>query len=145
MNLIFRTVNFTLAAILRSPLHGLLSRKLLLITVIGRRSQRTYTVPVIYQQHDRDVRILSERSDRWWRNLRGGAAITLHMRGHIFHGQGDTIEEVCEVLPPLTEYLQSSANSARMLNVKRDPQGQFNRDDLRRAAERSVVVRVILA
>ena len=144
MNPIFRTVNFTLAAILRSPLHRLLSRNLMLITVIGRKSGQTITVPVSYQQRDGAVRIISERTDRWWRNLRGGAPVTLQLQGREAKGQASVIEEVDKVLPLLTEHVQHSPTIARMLNVKRTDQGQFNLPDLHHAAERSVVVCVQL-
>jgi hypothetical protein len=144
MNPIFRTINFTLAAILRSPLHSLLSRNLLLITVTGRKSHHAYTVPVSYQQQDRELRIVSERTDRWWRNVRGGAPVTVRLQGHRITGQAQVIEAVPEVLTQLSEHLRQSTTIARMLNVKRDKYGQYQPEDLNRAAERSVVVCVAL-
>ncbi len=145
MNPIFRTINFTLRTILRSPLHPLISRNLMLITVTGRKSQRAYTVPVSYQQHDREVRIVSERSDHWWRNVRSGVLVTLHLQGHAITGQASVIEDAHDVLPLLTEHVQRSPNIARLLNIQRNDQGQFKLQDLHRAAERSVVVCVELA
>ena len=145
MNPIFRTINFALSPILRSPLHRLISRNLMLITVTGHKSRQTYTVPVAYQQHHREVRIVSERADRWWRNLRGGAPVTLHLQGREVEGQASVIEEVDKVLPLLTEHVQHSPTIARMLNVKRNDQGQLNLPDLHHAAERSVVVCVQLS
>ncbi len=145
MNPIFRTINFTLSTILRSPLHRLISRNLMLITVAGRKSGRSYTVPVSYQQYDREVRIVSERSDHWWRNARGGAPVTLRLQGREARGQATVIENVNAVLPLLTEYVQQSPAIAGMLNVKRNEQGLFKLQDLHRAAERSVVVCVELA
>ena len=144
MNPIFRTVNFTLATILRSPLHSLLSRNLLLITVTGRKSQQPYTVPVSYQQHNREVRIVSERTDRWWRNVRGGAPVTVQLQGHTIAGEAQVIEATSEVLAQLSEHLRQSTTIARMLNVKRDEHGQYKPEDLNRAAEHSVVVCVAL-
>jgi hypothetical protein len=144
MNPIFRTVNLTLAAILRSPLHRLLGSNLMLITVTGHKSRQTYTVPVAYQQHDREVRIVSERADQWWRNLRGGAPVTLQLHGQQVTGQGRVIEEAREVLPLLTEHLHHSSAIAKLLNVQRNDQGQFNLPDLHHAADRSVVVCVQL-
>ncbi len=145
MNLIFRTINFTLGTILRSPLHRLVSRNLMLITVAGRKSGHPYVIPVSYQLHDDTVRIVRERSDRWWRNVRGGASATLQLQGREVHGQANVIERVNEVLPLLTEHVQQSPNIARMLNIRRDDQGQFKLPDLHRAAERSVVVSVDLS
>jgi hypothetical protein len=100
---------------------------------------------VAYQQHQREVRIASERADRWWRNLSGGAPVTLQLHGQQVTGQGRVIEEAREVLPLLTEHLHHSSAIAKMLNVKRNDQGQFKFQDLHHAAERSVVVCVQLS
>ena len=43
--------NPVVRAVLRSPLHPLLSRSLALITVTGRRSGRRHPVPVGYRRH----------------------------------------------------------------------------------------------
>ena len=80
--LVNRTVNPVVRAVLRSPAHGLLSGHLMLLTVTGRRSGRTFTFPVAYHQEGRRIRVdlgLPERK-RWWRNLRGGAPVTVLLR-----------------------------------------------------------------
>jgi hypothetical protein len=69
--------------VLRSPAHRLLSRRLLLITVTGRRSRRRFTIPVGYRETDAGVEIAvgwPERK-RWWRDLRGGAPVVMRLRG----------------------------------------------------------------
>lgn len=78
-----RTVNPVVRLLLRSPAHGALSRRLALITVTGRRSGHRFTIPVGYREADRRVEILVGRPERkrWWRNLRGGAPVQLHLRG----------------------------------------------------------------
>ena len=142
MNPIFRTVNLALTVILRSPLHRVLSRNLLLITVIGRRSQRPYTVPVTYLQQGQEVRIVSERTDRWWRNLRGGGPVALRLRGRTVTGRGHVVEAAAEVLPQLQDHLQRMPGLAALLKVERSDDGHLNPIDLQRAAERTVVVMV---
>lgn len=77
-----RTVNPLVRAILRSPAHGLLSRRVMLITVTGRRSGRSFTFPVQYRREGTRITIgvgAPERK-RWWRNLRGGAPVTVEVR-----------------------------------------------------------------
>ena len=44
----FLIINPIMRTLLRSPLHGLLSDSLMLITYTGRRSQRKFTTPVRY-------------------------------------------------------------------------------------------------
>jgi hypothetical protein len=76
-------VNKLLVPLLRSPLHGLVSRGLLLITVTGRRTGRKFTIPVSYRERDGVVRIGvgAPAGKQWWRNLREPAPVTLRLRG----------------------------------------------------------------
>jgi len=69
--------------LLQSRLHWPLSRTLALISVTGRKSGTVYTIPVLYEQEGDDVSIVVGWPDRkrWWRNLRGGAPIRMHIRG----------------------------------------------------------------
>jgi deazaflavin-dependent oxidoreductase (nitroreductase family) len=78
-----RTVNPLIKGVLRSPLHGLVSRRLALVTVTGRRSGRSYTFPVSYTQDGETVKITVgwPQRKRWWRNLRDGGPVTIRLRG----------------------------------------------------------------
>jgi hypothetical protein len=82
--LLNHTGNRVVRLLLRSPLHPLVSGRLALITVTGRRSGREYTFPVEYEQDGELVTVTvgwPERK-RWWRNLRGaGAQVRLRLRG----------------------------------------------------------------
>jgi F420H(2)-dependent quinone reductase len=77
-----RTVNPIVSGLLRSPAHRLLSGRLALITVTGRVSGRSYTIPVLYERDGGTVRIQvgwPERK-RWWRNLTGaGNEVTIRL------------------------------------------------------------------
>jgi hypothetical protein len=77
------TANPFVRFLLRSPLHPLVSRRLALITVTGRRSRREFTFPVGYRQDGGRVTIVPgwpERK-RWWRNLQDGRPVRLRLRG----------------------------------------------------------------
>ena len=78
-----RTANPVVRAVLSSPLHPLLSRKLALITITGRRSGRRYTFPVAYRRDGDRVLInvgWPERK-RWWRNLRHAGQVETRIQG----------------------------------------------------------------
>ncbi len=68
--------------ILRSPFHRLMSADLLLITYQGRKSGKSYTLPVQYGQRDRTIYIVpgSPEQKTWWRNLRGGLPVQVVLR-----------------------------------------------------------------
>jgi hypothetical protein len=76
-----RTGNRAVAALLRSPLHPVVSRQLALITVTGRRTGREYTFPIGYRRHGERVTIPVGWPGRklWWRNLREGARVNLRL------------------------------------------------------------------
>jgi deazaflavin-dependent oxidoreductase (nitroreductase family) len=75
--------------LLRSPLHGLVSRMYLLITFTGRKSGGTYTTPVQYAQDGDMLYIITSEGYTWWRNLRGGADVRIHLRGQTYPARAD--------------------------------------------------------
>lgn len=78
--------------LLRSPLHGLMGISTMLITFAGRKSGKTYTTPVNYVWDDHTLLVVSPRDRLWWRNLRGGAPVTVYVRGQSMKGIGRAFE-----------------------------------------------------
>lgn len=77
----FVIINPLMRLILKSPLHGVLSNSIMLVTFTGRTSGKTYTTPVRYVRMDDHLRCYSTADTQWWRNLRAGAAATLRTAG----------------------------------------------------------------
>jgi F420H(2)-dependent quinone reductase len=86
------TANRVVKAILSSPAHGLLSDRLLILTVTGRRTGKQRTFPVAYRQDGDKLSLHIDWPERkvWWRNLIGGAPVTVRLRGQVRHGHGVT-------------------------------------------------------
>ena len=82
-------VNKTMAWILRSPLHGIVSKGVLLITFTGRKSGTRYTTPVSYSQQGDEISIFTHAT--WWKNVIGGAPVTLYLRGREVTGVADAV------------------------------------------------------
>lgn len=84
--------------LLRSPLHGLVDHHLMLLTVIGRRSGRRYSLPVRYAVEGRILTVLAEDADRktWWLNVVRRAPVVVRIRGRarnaIAHVEWDAAE-----------------------------------------------------
>jgi hypothetical protein len=72
-------LNPLMRALLRSPLHRLVSAHLLLLTFTGRKSGRQFTTPVGYTRDGDDLLLTTESP--WWRNLLGGAEVTVRLLG----------------------------------------------------------------
>jgi len=79
----FKVANPFVRAILRSPLHRMLSGSLLLVTYTGRKSGRTYTIPVMYAEAGNDLLVYVGRSSEkvWWRNLKDVASVRVRSEG----------------------------------------------------------------
>jgi hypothetical protein len=91
-----RTVNPALRMVLRSPAHRLASGRFALITYMGRRSGREYTIPVLYRDKGDEVTIAVGWPDRkvWWRNLTGeGGPVRLVVRGEELRGHAVATRE----------------------------------------------------
>ena len=91
---VMHVFNPVIRALLRSPLHGLLSQQILLLTYNGRRSGRVYTLLVGYVRDADALLVVSQHSElkQWWRNLRGSALVRLLQRGQRLDGRADVIE-----------------------------------------------------
>ena len=130
--------------LLRSPLHGLIDRNLTLITCTGRKSGRQYTTPVNYLREGNTLWILSKRERSWWRNLRGGAPVTLLLGGVQAPAFGEAMESEQELLPALGDYFARAPQLARYYKLRVAEDGISYPEDLARLAESLVLVRAEL-
>lgn len=79
-----KTGNQVIRMVLVSPAHRVVSGRLALIEVTGRRTGRRHTFPVGYKRDGERVTIAVVLPERkvWWRNLRDGAPVRLRLAGH---------------------------------------------------------------
>jgi hypothetical protein len=136
--------NPIIATLLRSPLHGLLSSGILLVTYTGRTSGRSLSVPVSYMRDGEDENLLwttSLRKRTWWRNLRGGAPVTLRLRGKQRLATGEAIEDETGVTDALVRYLKAAPDYAKFFEVALDEDRTPNREETAKAAQKRIMVR----
>jgi deazaflavin-dependent oxidoreductase (nitroreductase family) len=136
-------VNKTMKAILRSPMHGVVSKTMLLISFTGRKSGKTYTTPVDYSQDGDQVTIFTHAS--WWKNLRDEAPVTLRIRGRDLQGVAEPVaEDKAAVAAGLSAHLRKVPSDAKYYGVTLDAQGNPNAEEVEKAAQTAVMIRVIL-
>jgi len=128
--------------LLRSPLHGLISNSTMLVTYAGRKSGKSYTVPVGYVR-DGDVFLTTSLRDRtWWRNLHHGAPVTLRVKGQDLKGAGEAIaDDDQSVAQSFVQYLRIAPQNAKYFDVDLDADGHPLPSDVARAVQSRVVVR----
>jgi deazaflavin-dependent oxidoreductase (nitroreductase family) len=143
---VMRLFNPVIRAILRSPLHGLLSEQILLLTYSGRRSGRPYTLPVGYVRDGDTLLVVSQHSElkQWWRNLRGGALVSLLLRGHRPDGRADVIEEPDAVAAEVERLIArlGAKEASRQLYMRLDLVPPPTREQLAQALKGVVIVRI---
>jgi deazaflavin-dependent oxidoreductase (nitroreductase family) len=138
-----RVGNPIMSLLLRSPLHSLLSKNVLLITVTGRRSGRAYTTPVGYVPGGDELLIVSSPDRTWWKNLRGGATVKVRLQGRDLTGHGRAIENQAEVAEDLSVLLKAAPQYQKYLAVPLTPDGQpIDPAALSKAAQSTVMVKI---
>ncbi len=90
LRMLIKAQNPFMKWLLRSSRHTSVSDKYLLITLTGRKSGKVYTIPVQYAQDGEHLYIVTSESYTWWKNLRGGAPVQVHLRGRDYNGYAIT-------------------------------------------------------
>ena len=139
---VLRRLNPLIAAILRSPLHGLLSADLLLLTYVGRKTGRARSLPLSYVTVGERL-YLCTRSSRWWRSWQPDAAVAVHLRGRRSAMRPRVVDvATADALDALRAFLTANPKTGEMLYAVRAERGRPNEDDLAREVRRSVVIRL---
>jgi len=126
--------------ILRSPLHGIMSSSTMLLTYTGRKSGKQYTLPIGYLRQDDSLTTISSRSRVWWRNLRGGADVTVLLQGKQYKARGEVVEDHVSVVEGMTAYLSHAPQRAKYFNITLKDAGTPEEQDLARETKQRVLI-----
>jgi deazaflavin-dependent oxidoreductase (nitroreductase family) len=129
--------------VLRSPLHSIVDKQILLITFTGRKTGKIYTTPVSYSQLDGQVYIFTHAD--WWQNLRNDAPVTLHIRGRELQGVAEPIaEDKHAIAAGLTAHLRKVRSDAKYYGVTFDDNGNPRSEEVEKAAQTVVMIPIRL-
>jgi hypothetical protein len=136
-------INRLFKFILRSPLHGILSKNFLLINFIGRKSGKVFTTPVSYSQDGNVLYIFSHAV--WWKNLHHDTPITLRLRGKDMHGLPEVVaDDKKAVASGLMAHLQRSPYDAPFYGVTLDENKTPRPEEVEAGAQTTVMIRIAL-
>jgi deazaflavin-dependent oxidoreductase (nitroreductase family) len=136
-------VNHAMKLVLCSPMHGMVSKTVLLITFTGRKSGKTYTTPVSYSQTDDQVYIFTHAD--WWKNLRSGTPITLRLQGRELQGLAEPVAEDKQAIAAgLAAHLRKVPSDARYYGVTFDDHTNPRAEEVEKAVQTVVMIRVRL-
>lgn len=118
--------------LLRSPLHGMLSGKLMLIEVVGRKSGKTYVIPIAYGEHDGDV-LMGVAKAGWLRNLAPDRTVTLTVRGRRFDAYPELLTDAESVAELAAHIVRGNRMFEKFQQLRLAADGKIDRDDVRAA------------
>lgn len=131
--------------LLKSPLHGMVSKGVMLVTVTGRKSGRSISTPANYICAGNSLGAISWRERKRWRNLRGGADVRVLLAGKSLDGHGHVIEEEKAVAQGLFDYYLKVPKIAKYVGIGLEGTGQPVHADCERLAKKMVMIRIELA
>lgn len=131
-----------LGGVLRSPLSPLVDGTLLLLTVTGRKTGRSYSLPVQYAAGPHYLWVWPGNPEQktWWRNLLVPAAVTLRLRGAEVVGVARVIDGAVEPREAERGLLVYASRFPR--TGRRIVGGELTRERLREAAAGMLLVRI---
>ncbi|MEP7135167.1 MAG: nitroreductase/quinone reductase family protein [Chloroflexota bacterium] len=129
--------------VLRSPLHGMLSNGMMLLTVTGCKTGKQYTLPVGYYREDGYLWVITSRDRTWWKNLRGGAEVALLLKRKPVKALADTDLDEKAVEARMVEYVKHVPQAAKSLGIRLE-NGNANAEDIARTAKDRLFVRLRL-
>lgn len=136
-------INKAVVVLLRSPLHALVSKSLMLLTYRGRKSGKMYTIPVGYTRQGETVTLFTDHN--WWKNLLDQAPVTLRLRGKKHQGTAEVIRDNTELIAErLMAFVQQHPRAAPAYEVKLDANGQPDRASAQQAAQHFTLIRIHL-
>jgi len=127
---------------LKSPFHAFMGNTMI-ITVTGSRTGRKIALPVNYFRDMDELWVMTTRSRKWWRNVKGGAEVDLVLHGKEMKGFAEAILDQSAVVARVVDYVRSLPMSAGALGIRME-HGVPNREDTTRVAEERLFVKICL-
>lgn len=139
----YKVINPIMGLLLRSPLHGPLGKRLLLLEYTGRKSGKRFRIPVGYVREGNTLLLATQ--SRWKANFRGGVPVRVWLDGKRRPAFAELIAGETEVADTLGRMVRAQPDLSRIIGVGVGPDGQPAQGDLARAlAEGFAAIRVTL-
>lgn len=138
-------LNRLIKGLLRVPLvsRGLGSR-LMTLTVVGRKTGKTYVVPVAYTRHEGRL-LIGTRVWPWVKNLRPGQPVTVRVKGRQHSADWELFTDERSVVDLYGVIARDNHANAKFAGIGFLPDGTPNPADLRQAwAKGCAVIRLTL-
>jgi len=136
---LYKVINPIVRGLLRSPLHGLMSKNTLLLEFEGRKTGRPLSTPISYNEADGVLRGFTDRGFGWWRNLEQGR-VHATVRGQRSEVRAEIGLEETEIREGLRSFLRAVPRDASHAGVALAADGTPSEEDIARVVGNMVHV-----
>lgn len=139
-------LNPLMRGLLRSPLHGAMSKNIAILHFTGRKSGRALNTPLSYVHDGDTVLFLSSQNTHWWKNFRGGPAqVEVELAREHYDGTATLLEGDSEALRArVRQFLAALPRDAVVYGIKLDGNKHPVESSLEAAAPNLIIVEVAL-
>ena len=138
----YKFVNPIMKAILRSPIHGLLSHAMMVLAFKGRKSGKTISTPVGYTRNGNSLIVFTFGS--WWVNLQNNAEVTMRLQGRDVKGRANIVGDLQEVKKRVNSIVEERGEKmAKGLGFERVPENASD-EEIRRASQNLTFIQIDL-
>lgn len=140
---IYKILNPTMNALLKSPIHGILSWRIMSVEYTGRKSGKRYATPVSYYKEGNTVYCFT--NGKWWNNFREPRDVTLRIKGKQYQGRAIASPASKEGNDKIMgRYFKAVPADAKFYGITYDKQGNPNMATVRAAASFMTMIQIDL-
>ncbi len=146
---LFPLINAFMKLLLKSPLHSLLSKEIMVLEFQGRKSGKKIQTPVSYTISENEVLCFTTKDGGWWHNFRNTQTTPLPVivliAGRYSSGTAIALHSSeAEIAAELQTFLIAIPGNAAYHGIKLDPSRRPVQADLAAAINDCVLIRIKL-
>jgi hypothetical protein len=128
-------------AVTTPGIQAMVGQGVALLTFTGRKTGKTYTIPVSYHREDDIVTVITKRARSWWRNFEIPREVELRLAGRNYAGTAEATTGGEESLELMIDYLEKRPIDAKAYGLARN---EITREKVTRILPHIVLIRIAI-
>ena len=126
-------------AVTTPGIQAMVGQGVALLRFTGRRTGKTYGIPVGYHREGDTVTVVTKRVRNWWRNFETPSEVGLRLAGREYTGKAEAQIGDAEALEFMLDYLAKRPVDAKAFGLARD---EITREKVARIIPHIVLIRI---
>jgi deazaflavin-dependent oxidoreductase (nitroreductase family) len=136
-------VNSMMKWMLTTPgVQSMVGQGVALLTFTGRKTGKTYNIPVSYHREEDTVTVITKRVRNWWRNFEAPADVKIRLAGRDCTGTAEVETGDEDVLGFMLDYLDKRPIDAKAYGLARQ---EITEEKVARIIPQIVLIRIHIA